>query len=145
VNGQANYIIHASLLLVLATGSFFLLQKIPSSSISPEPEPGSATVSPQTSIALSSKAQQGKTLFMSNCASCHKLNKNMTGPGLVGFTEREPWIIRQNVYDWIRNPSAFLEKEAYTRELKKQYGTMMQAFPNLTNEEIDAIVEYIEL
>jgi mono/diheme cytochrome c family protein len=143
MNGQINYIIHASLLLVVATGSLFLLQKIPSSLMSSEPELGCATVSPQTSIALSSKAQQGKTLFMSKCASCHNLFKNTTGPGLNRFTDKEPWTVRQNVYDWVRNPAAFMKKNRYARELKEQYKVMMLAFPDITNEEIDAIVEYI--
>jgi mono/diheme cytochrome c family protein len=144
MNGNANYIIHASLLLAVAASSFLFLRNIPSPLIESQQQFECGTEDLPKKNLTSQKAQQGKALFMSKCASCHVLNKNLTGPGLAGFTERDPWTIKQNVYDWIRNPSAFMEKDRYTRELKKQYGTMMQAFPNLTDKEIDAIVEYIE-
>lgn len=80
---------------------------------------------------------------MSNCASCHRLHVKMTRPSLIGFTEREPWTNRQNVYDWIRNPAAFMQKNEYARSLKEVYGSMMTAFPHLTNQEIDAICDYL--
>ena len=37
------------------------------------------TVSPE----LTENGRIGKQIFNANCASCHKLNKNMTGPGLA--------------------------------------------------------------
>lgn len=37
-----------------------------------------------------------------------------------------------------------MQKNAYTRKLKEEYVTPMQAFPDLTNEEIDAICNYVE-
>ena len=81
---------------------------------------------------------------MSKCASCHNIFKDMTGPGLLGFEEREPWTDRKNVYDWIRNPAAFIVKNEYARKLKESLGgTMMTAFPNLTDGEIDGICDYI--
>ena len=93
---------------------------------------------------LTKSAAGGKILFMAKCASCHNLFKNATGPGLFGFEERSSWNFRQNVYDWIRNPSAFMAKNEYAGKLKEIYdGTMMTAFPDLTNEEIDAICDYI--
>ncbi|MEQ1677439.1 MAG: cytochrome C, partial [Chitinophagaceae bacterium] len=65
-------------------------------------------------------------------------------PGLLGFTERGPWTNRKNVYEWIRNPAAFMSKNEYTKQLKEMYnGTMMTAFPDMTNDEIDAICDYI--
>lgn len=51
--------------------------------------------------------------------------------------------MRQNVYDWIRNPAAFMEKDGYTKALYKEYGSMMTGFPEMTNEEIDAICGYL--
>jgi cytochrome c551/c552 len=87
-------------------------------------------------------AQDGKALFQQNCQSCHALDKNLTGPALRGFTARGPWSDQQNIYDWIHNPAAFMAKDPYTQGLKAQYGVIMQAFPDLTNEQIDAIVEY---
>jgi hypothetical protein len=36
-----------------------------------------------------------------------------------------------------------MKKNEYIRELKNIYGSMMTAFPNLTNDEIDAICDYV--
>lgn len=36
-----------------------------------------------------------------------------------------------------------MKKDSYARSLKEKFGTMMTAFPDIQNEEIDAIVEYI--
>jgi len=81
---------------------------------------------------------------MSKCASCHNLFKDGTGPGLLGFEERGPWVERKNLYEWIKNPAAFIAKNEYAKQLKKVYsGMVMPAFPDITNEEIDAICEYI--
>jgi hypothetical protein len=88
-------------------------------------------------------AQDGKALYQSNCAVCHALDKRLTGPPLRGFTARGPWGDKQNIYDWVHNPAAFIAKDPYTQGLKAEYGLIMQAFPDLTNEQIDAIVDYI--
>ena len=93
---------------------------------------------------LSDLAAKGKSLFMGKCAACHTIFKNSTGPSLKGFEERGPWTERKSLYAWIRNPSAFLKKNKYARDLSNQYnGTMMTAFPDITDAEIDAIREYI--
>lgn len=81
---------------------------------------------------------------MANCGSCHILGVNSTGPSLCGFESREPWIERENVYQWIRNPQEFMKKNKYALELKETYsGRIMTTFPNLTTEEIDEIINYI--
>ncbi len=88
-------------------------------------------------------AQDGKALFQTNCASCHALNKKLTGPALAGFEERGPWSDRKKVYDWIRNPAGFAKTDAYSAALIKEYGVLMTGFNALTDAEIDAIVTYI--
>lgn len=89
-------------------------------------------------------AQDGQQLFKSNCASCHHPLNNGTGPALKGVDGRGPWGDRQNLYDWIHNPAGFMASNKYTQDLKAQYnGTMMTGFPALKNEEIDAIIDYV--
>jgi hypothetical protein len=89
-------------------------------------------------------AQDGKQIFQANCQSCHAINKNLTGPALQGFTERGPWTDRQNVYKWIHNPAAFIPTTPYTKELQAQFGgQIMPSFPQLSEKDIDAIVDYI--
>lgn len=90
-----------------------------------------------------SVAQDGKTLFQQNCQSCHALDKNLTGPALRGFLERGPWGDREELYKWIHNPAAYIATNQYAAELKNQYGSIMQAFPQLSNEQIDAIADYV--
>lgn len=143
MNRQVDYIIHAGILLSLMSGLLFFINSISNRNTAS----GNNTVlyneSRATVPAYSAAAAKGKTLFMSRCASCHIVLKDGTGPRLIGFTERGPWTDRKNIYAWIRNPQKFMQTNEYTRELKKQYNAMMTAFPEMTNEEIDAICEYI--
>jgi len=88
-------------------------------------------------------AADGKQLFQQNCQTCHALDKELTGPPLRGFMSRGPWGEKQNIYDWVHNPAAFMQKDPYTQGLKAQYGVIMQAFPDLSDAQIDAIVEYV--
>jgi cytochrome c551/c552 len=88
-------------------------------------------------------AQDGKALFQANCASCHALNKKLTGPALAGLEERGPWADRKKLYAWIRNPAGFAKTDAYAAGLIKEYGVLMTAFPSLSDAEIDAVVTYI--
>jgi mono/diheme cytochrome c family protein len=87
-------------------------------------------------------AAEGKSLFQQNCQSCHALDKPLTGPALRGFTNRGPWGDREEIYKWIKNPAAYMANDPYTKGLQQQYGAIMSAFPQLTHEQIDAIVEY---
>jgi mono/diheme cytochrome c family protein len=130
------------LLLLLFTG-FLIVRTI----ISVKPSDNDSGIVTNYNIesneTLSKPAVIGKTLFQSNCAACHILFKNSTGPGLVGFEERGPWSDRKKLYDWIHNPPKFMMTDNYTKSLKKTYGVMMTGFPALTEIEIDAIVDYI--
>ncbi len=87
-------------------------------------------------------AQDGKALFQTNCASCHAINKKLTGPALAGLEERGPWGDRKKLYAWIKNPAGFAKTDAYAAALIKEYGVLMSNF-NLADAEIDAIVKYI--
>jgi mono/diheme cytochrome c family protein len=88
-------------------------------------------------------AQDGKALFSQNCASCHAVNKKLTGPALAGVEER--WPDKTKLYAWIRNSAAFLKTgDAYANALYNEYNkTAMNAFPNLTDAEIAAMLSYI--
>jgi cytochrome c551/c552 len=89
-------------------------------------------------------AQDGAAIFQANCASCHAINKDLTGPRLAGIESRGPWSDRKNLVAWIHNPAKFMQTDPYTQALKQQYGgVMMTAFPQLSEKEIDAIITYI--
>ncbi len=88
-------------------------------------------------------AQDGKALFQQNCASCHAVHKDLTGPKLAGIEERVP--DQKLLYDWIRNSQAVLRTgNKYFNDLYNQWNkTAMNLFPNLTDEEIGAMITYI--
>lgn len=88
-------------------------------------------------------AQDGQALFISKCAQCHNVFKNLTGPALGGFEGRGPWADRKELYAWVHNPTGYMEKDAYTKDLFAQYKSAMTAFPALSEKEIDAIADYI--
>jgi mono/diheme cytochrome c family protein len=98
-------------------------------------------------MAFGAQAQpDGKALFKANCAQCH--NKNMkadlTGPALGGVQER--WEDEATLYAWIRNSGAVIASgDAYANALFTKWSqSPMQAFPNLTDEEIAEILLYID-
>jgi cytochrome c551/c552 len=89
-------------------------------------------------------AQDGKALFKANCASCHKPDKDYTGPALQGWKGRQPdgWV-----YKWVAGPSAVIASgDKYANELygKWKQNGMMSAFAQLKKEEIDAILKYVD-
>src|SRR5690606_31520213 len=49
----------------------------------------------------------GEKLFKGNCASCHKPDKDMTGPALQGARAR--WEGQGDIYAWIKNSPAYLK------------------------------------
>jgi hypothetical protein len=94
---------------------------------------------------ISLQAQEGKTIFQAQCATCHALDKQLTGPALRGVEERGPWTNRANLVKWIHNPGAFIPTTPYTQQLAQQYnGQIMPSFPQLSEAEIFALLDYIK-
>jgi cytochrome c551/c552 len=89
-------------------------------------------------------AQDGKALFLTNCASCHNPIKVVTGPALKGVTQRVP--DQKLLHDWIKNNQKVLASgNPYFTSLYNQFNkTPMNVFPTLTDPEIDAILKYVE-
>ena len=91
----------------------------------------------------SQDANLGKKLFKVNCSSCHKINKKLIGPPLAGITEKRTneWLIA-----WIRDNAALrasADEDAIA--IYEQYnGSVMNAFPQFTDQDINNILAYIE-
>ncbi len=84
----------------------------------------------------------GKKLFYTKCASCHMVNKDMTGPALRGVEQR--WPDRDKLYAFIRNSEEIIRSDKYARELWLEWNqTLMNPHPDLTNADIDTILAYI--
>ncbi len=88
----------------------------------------------------------GKSLFNANCASCHKLDKKMTGPALRNVESRleEAGLDRQWIYDWVHNSSSMIKAgDEYGNKIFDEYGgSAMTAFPQLSEKDIDDILAY---
>ena len=97
-----------------------------------------------SSIGNQLNAQDGKALFSQNCASCHAVNKKLTGPALAGVEDR--WSEKKTLYAWIKNSAAVLKTgDPYANKLYNEYNkTAMNLFPSLTDKDIDAILAYIK-
>ena len=141
---QVRYLFLATFLLLAGWSLYWVGAQVhlTESRVSARSAAAPATAAPAQTAAA--PALPGKPLFQQNCAACHALDKDMTGPALRGLTSRGPWGDRQKLYAWVHNPAAFLAKDPYTQGLQKQFGAVMQAFPQLSEKDIDLIVEYIE-
>jgi len=97
-------------------------------------------------ISLSAQAApDGKALFSQNCASCHNASsKKSTGPGLMGVLGRIPGL--DWAHKWVHNNNALVASgDAYAIQLKKDNNnTPMTTFPQLKEDEIDAILNYVD-
>jgi mono/diheme cytochrome c family protein len=93
----------------------------------------------------------GAVLFYNNCASCHAVDKDMTGPALGLVTKRLQPILGEgqhgldHLYEFTRNPAKFMEHEGYFPCLKQKFGgAMMTPFPDLTDSDLDKLYAWIE-
>ena len=85
------------------------------------------------------RQKEGRKLFRSLCASCHKLDKKLVGPALGGVEER-----RENSWlkSWIKNNAEFQKVNAEAAEAALYATSAMNAFPQLTDKNIDDILYY---
>src|SRR5690554_3419589 len=91
-------------------------------------------------------AQDGEKLFKAHCSACHRVDKDMVGPSLKGVEER--WAGKGNLlHEWIKNPAKVRDMgDPYVDKMLKEWmprGGLMAA-QMVTDEEIDAMLEYIE-
>ena len=97
--------------------------------------------SASTLQAFEGDAKNGKKLFKSNCASCHKLDKKLVGPALTGVTDKysEEWLTK-----WIRNNAELRASgdEDAIAIFEEYNGSVMSAFPTLSDQDIFDILQY---
>jgi cytochrome c551/c552 len=89
---------------------------------------------------------QGEALFKAKCATCHQPHKNGTGPKL--FEVRKKWADGGakdgSLYQWVKNWSAAAASDPYAQTVSAWSPTAMSVFPELKNEEIDAIFDWVD-
>lgn len=87
--------------------------------------------------------EEGKTIFSTRCASCHNINKVLTGPALAGVHERHSidWIISfvHSSQTMVKNG----DKDAMAL-FEKFNKIPMPDHPDLTADNIKNVVDYIK-
>ena len=99
------------------------------------------------SIYAQGDAKNGEKLFKANCTACHALDKQLVGPALGGIVARiktEQNLEVDWLHKWIKdNKSLRASGDKYANEIFEKFNkTEMLAFPNLTDKDIDDILEY---
>jgi len=88
---------------------------------------------------------EGKKLFNSLCAACHKPYQRAVGPALHGVVDKYDgdfeWL-----YSWIKNSQALIKTgDSRAVAIYEEYNkAAMNAFPQLSNQDIDNILAYTE-
>lgn len=86
---------------------------------------------------------EGKTIFMSRCASCHNINKTLTGPALAGVDERRSidWII-----SFVHSSQSMVKKgDKDAVALFEKFNKIpMPDHQDISAEEVKNIVAYIK-
>ncbi|WMI70339.1 cytochrome c3 family protein [Mangrovimonas sp. YM274] len=90
---------------------------------------------------------KGKSLFNTNCAACHNLDKQMTGPALRHVETRladEQGLDREWLSAWIRNSAGLIKSgDAYANQIFAEFNnTPMTAFATLSDQDIADILAY---
>lgn len=89
---------------------------------------------------------QGEALFKSKCATCHQPHKNSTGPKL--YQVRDKWSSGGakdgSIYQWVNNWQTAAASDPYAAEVSKWSPTAMSAFPDLSKDDIDAILDWVD-
>lgn len=87
--------------------------------------------------------EAGKSIFMTRCAACHNVNKQLIGPALANIDKKQSvdWII-----SFVRSSQTMVkagDKDAVA--LFEQFNKIpMPDHPDLTEENIKTIIEYIK-
>lgn len=96
-----------------------------------------ADILPKDSVTI----ERGRTSFVGKCASCHNFGQDGIGPQLAGITSQHPvgWI-----RNFIRNPKQVIDSgDSTAQKLFKRFKAVMPSFDHLSNEEIIALIAYI--
>jgi mono/diheme cytochrome c family protein len=124
---------------------FFLTLILSFSLYSQDAETADASSSEVEEVVPGADPAKGKELFNSLCAACHKPYKKAVGPALHGVVDKYDgdfeWL-----YKWIKNNRELIDAgDSRAIAIYEEYNkSAMPAFPQLSNEDIDNILAYVE-
>lgn len=89
---------------------------------------------------------QGEGLFKAKCATCHQVFKDGTGPKL--FEVRQKWAdggaADGSIVQWVNDWEKAAANDAYAQSVTSYSPTSMNKFPDLTEEQIVSIFDYVD-
>ncbi len=89
---------------------------------------------------------QGDGLFKAKCATCHQVFKDGTGPKL--FEVRKKWedggAKEGSIIQWVNNWEAAVANDPYAASITAYSPTNMNKFPDLSEEQIVSIFDWID-
>lgn len=92
---------------------------------------------------LANPPEEGKTIFITQCAACHNVNKVMTGPALAGVDQRRSidWVIK-----FVQSSRSLIKSGDKTAMgIFEEFNKVpMPDHPHLTADNIKSIIEYIK-
>ena len=95
-----------------------------------------------SSFVYSQDYANGKQLFNTHCAACHKMDKKLVGPPLKDVIEAQgkDWTKK-----WIYNSKALIDAgDPHAVEIWEEYNrAAMPGYQFLKDEELDDIIEYL--
>jgi mono/diheme cytochrome c family protein len=85
---------------------------------------------------------EGKEIFTTKCASCHRVNVELAGPALKGVEAR--WPDREKLYAFIRNSEKVIQTDKYAHDLWLKFNqTAMTKHLDMTDTQIESVLDYI--
>jgi len=102
---------------------------------------GSTSTSTENS---GTEASSAETIFRSKCALCHDFKSDKIGPALAGAPGR--WKDQAQLARFIRHSQEVIKSgDPYAIDLfNKWHKSEMPAFPELSDAEIKALIEYLK-
>lgn len=104
-----------------------------------------ATVSKESGPSAASSlgdVANGEALFKTNCAACHRRYSDLIGPALHGVTDK---LEMDFIHSWIHNNLEMIAAgNPKAIEISKFSPTAMTPFPQLSNQDINDILAYVE-
>ncbi|WP_111683118.1 c-type cytochrome [Winogradskyella tangerina] len=82
---------------------------------------------------LSINAHEGRSIFNANCAACHKVKQDMTGPALKDMGKSYDTL---TIVKYLHGDKSLIES--------KNYDYTCPRFPQLTREDIANIIKYTD-
>lgn len=99
-----------------------------------------------TAGTFNAQAQPDGASLFKKCATCHQPHKDGTGPKLFGVRAKweEGGAQEGSMYQWVKNWEIAAANDPYAKGVSAVKPTAMDKFPDLTNEDIDAIFDYVD-